>query len=750
MNTPSLSGFPMRASHVELFSGLDSHVALARGSFTACGLALTILLGPAAHGQEPELATLFPLQAPIEAAADRFVRLDLPPDVLAACRPDLADLRIFDRQGLEVPYAVDRGDDATHGLEIVRTIEPDLIAVDQRTEEADETAKRWIETYRISVPASLRLLLSATDRESRDTSTADGGTPRDGLATWRLVIRPSAGRFVRQARLTEPHDDSAAAPMLLAEGSFFRLADPDRARLHLDLAAIGPGSAAVWDLTLEGEDGPYLEPAISFVQVEAVAGRERLAVPLNEIGREQRDGLTVIVLERPQGLSPDLLRARTSSASFNRQLEVWDEGPNRTDAPLGRGRISRAPAAETDESLDLPMTPARGDRLRVVVRDRDAPPLADLAFDAVIRTPALLFVLPGDPSAPADDTTGDQESPARTLTRGTLRFGGARAHRPRYDDALLDARTGSDAVHAGRYDPALVLPASLGSVTRSPEFDPTPALAFAHAPGAPVVASHFRHQRRIDAEPSADGLARLVLHAEDLALMRANHADLRIVDPAGQQLPFLLVTGGKEWRELTVSAPSIAQGRSTYRLAPPVVPARIDQLSIAPTVPFFDRTFHLDGQTPTGAIAAQRGRMLRRPGDPRPWRIDLPAPRVVNLELAIDDGDDAPLQFRRVAGRFSIVEIYFPAKAGQYQLLLGDPDARPARFELERIRQVVLALEARDATLGPLEANPAYRALGRVGRQGRWQSVALWAVIAVAIVLLASLTLRLARQEGAS
>ncbi len=719
--------------------------------FLALLLALPVTLP--ARGQEPELATLFPLQAAIEAPADRFVRLDLPADVLSASRADLADLRIFDRLGVEVPYSVDRGDAAVDGLEIVRTLEPELVAVEQRTEEVGETTKRWIETYRIAVPSTLREQLAAATASTRAAPDSKTGAQPPGR--WRLVIRASAGRFVRQARLTTVPADPAGQPVLLADGSLFRLPAPDRERFHLDLppilppldAATDPGVAEAWDLTLEGETGPYLAPSIALVQVETVAGRERLAVPLTEIGREQRDGMTVVVLERPRGLTPELLRVRTESASFHRALEVWDEGPNRSETVLGRGSVSRAPTDERIELLDLPLGTARGDRLRVVIHDRDAPPLAALAFDAVIRAPALLFVLPDEAStSPGLDAAAGDDDTLRPAS-GTLRFGGARAHRPHYDDAWLDSKTGPAAVRAGRYDPARVLPATLGTVKRSSIFDPTPALAFAQAPGAPVEASHYRHQRIIDVQPSADGLARLVLRAEDLALMRADHADLRIVDDADQQIAFLAVTGRTEWRELTVSEPNVAQGRSIYQLAPPVAPAMVDQLSLAPTVAFFDRTFTLEGQTPNGPIVPQRGRMLRRPGDPRPWRIDLAASRMASFELTIADGDDAPLQFRRVAGRFPIVEIYFPARAGQYRLLLGDPDARPARFELERIRQVILALQANDAVLGPIQANAAYRALGRVTRGGRWQSVVLWIVIAAAIVLLGGLTLRLARQE---
>ena len=55
-----------------------------------------------------ELARLFPQEA--EVAVDRkgWSRLDLPPEVLAQCRADLSDLRLFDRAGQELPFVIER------------------------------------------------------------------------------------------------------------------------------------------------------------------------------------------------------------------------------------------------------------------------------------------------------------------------------------------------------------------------------------------------------------------------------------------------------------------------------------------------------------------------------------------------------------------------------------------------------------------------------------------------------------------
>ena len=81
-------------------------------------------------------------------------------------------------------------------------------------------------------------------------------------------------------------------------------------------------------------------------------------------------------------------------------------------------------AAATIEDLEVALQPARGEALRVVIDDGSSPPLDGLAFVALLPRPALLFALP----------VRDGEQGAGVAT---LRFGGGRAFRPRYDVASL-------------------------------------------------------------------------------------------------------------------------------------------------------------------------------------------------------------------------------------------------------------------------------------------------------------------------
>ena len=75
--------------------------------------------------------------------------------------------------------------------------------------------------------------------------------------------------------------------------------------------------------------------------------------------------------------------------------------------------------------------------------------------------------------------------------------------------------------------------------------DPAPVLAFAMRPGADLDAAPYRHRRRLEVQPSPSGLAAVALPAADLALLRPDLADLRIVDEDGAQWPYLLRSEGR-------------------------------------------------------------------------------------------------------------------------------------------------------------------------------------------------------------
>lgn len=687
---------------------------------------------PARAAGEPELASLLPRQAAIvletggrSLGDGELVRLVLPPEVLELSNPDLSDLRIFDRRGREVPYLIHQGPAADTEVEVEQRFQPRLLKVELATHGGENGVPRQVvETYELTVPDE---------------------PPEGGF--WELVVETPRRQFVRRVEVAARHGGArGGVEEVLVEGdSVFRLETPPRERLRLALP--GLTSERAWDrlvVTLQGEDAHGLAPNFRFESTRTVASGNEVEVPLTLVESREEPGRTVLEVERPRGLVPDRLRLATASPAFHWAVQVWDEGPGGGEEALARGRVFRlGNTARNMLRLALP----RGDQLRVVIEHGDGPPPEAPRVVALLRRPALVFPAPGAGSEGAGaDGTG-----------GVLRFGARRVTAPHYGlEALLPALGVPLAGTAARlaedvWDPERLIPARLGPVGFNPVFDPAPALAFALHPGAAINPRRFSYRRQLTVPDAAEGLHHLRLGLDDLARLRPDLDDLRIAGTGEHQWAYLLETEADHLvRPLGVEGPTTRDGRSRYRLTLPVQPARADRLALDTELPFFDRAYELSGQPP-GTAEMERlssGRLRRDLGDPRPVTLALPARRFTELELFVEDGDDAPLVWSRAEARFPVPEVYFAAPEGSYQLLVGSPDEEAPRYELERVRGVVLSVRSTEVEAGPLEPNPAYRAsLGWTTSAGL-QHLLLWGAVLLAVVLLTVLTLRLARGEG--
>lgn len=189
---------------------------------------------------------------------------------------------------------------------------------------------------------------------------------------------------------------------------------------------------------------------------------------------------------------------------------------------------------------------------------------------------------------------------------------------------------------------------------------------------------------------------------------------------------------------------------STYRLRLPVSPLAIDQVVLEGDEAFFDRAFRLTAlDTEERALTLASGRLAARGERPQPVAIEFPPARITALELSVDDGDEAPLSIRAARARGLEPALFLVAPPGDYTLLVGDPTAHPPRYELERVRDVILAVDSTVAGGGALTDNPDYSVRARLAAgEGTLQQVILWAVLIAAVAVLAFITLRLARRDG--
>jgi hypothetical protein len=675
--------------------------------------AVVFLLAATAYATDPiALRSLFPKEADVRIDGPGLVRLDLPPEVVAECLESLADVRLFDLDGNEVPFLLD-----TPRVDTVfdsERVEARVLEVRRDEEPRKDAPSLRRETFELSGPET----------------AARGGE-------WKLVIDAARAEFVARASIKWSADSGTPGE---TEGSLFRLSSPRRVE-KLSLP-VGGGPIARVAVVLTHEDPFWLEPSFHFESSRTIDRVSPSTIPLSVTSSRSTNGTTVVELVRPRGVVPATLRLGTQTSTFDRKVTVFDDGPGHDASPLGSASLFRLLPDSGVLSLELPLRAARGDRLRIVIDDGDSPPLAEIAFTAVFSQPSLVASLSSDGGA----------SPA-----AILRFGGGRASVPRYDLAGLRPELGRE-VFGQRavallklYDPTIVRAATLGPIRANPAFDRAPALAFAMRPGATIDTRAFTRRRALVVSPSPEGLSRLLLAPDDLAALRPDLADLRIVDATSHQWPYLVERGGASVISPLAIEASSKNRATTYRLSSPVSPMTVDRIEVDTEVPFFDRPFTLSGEGEDGKLVVlAQGRIVRHAGDSVRVRIEFSPVRVTRLELRIEDGDDAPLTLRAVQALTPVPEVFVAAPAGTYSLLLGAEDSAAPNYELERVREVVLAVSAGDIAIQSIEANPGYRRSARFTQGKGSEQALLWIAIVAAVLVLGALTLRLARQAPQS
>lgn len=648
---------------------------------------LIALAGSARAEPLDGLARLFPREAEIRVSAPSgLARLPLPAEVLALTTPTLSDVRVLDAAGGEVPFLIDSK----------------RRAVAPRSDRVTERAAKPIAVRRES---QARPGLAPQRREVFELAVPEGGGALE------LVVDASAEGFVRDVVVR-------SGGSVLASGSVFRMKEPPRERLAVPLPRELP---ARLEVTLEGE-GRYLEPAFRFRSVTPAPAEHALAVPLIEIGRRREGNHTFVELVRPRGLLPDRLAVDTTTGTFHRWATLRDSGPGGEGRVLARGALYRAENAPAVVQRELVLESApSSDRLELELDDAASPSLDALRVSALVSQPVLVF----------------------DAARGRLlRFGGGRARGSDYDVQRFEGSSLGQGLMAGPSADA-----ALGPLRDNPSFDPKPALELAHRPGPRVDRARFSHRRGLSVAAAPEGLSRVLLAPEDISLLRSDLEDLRIVDSSGHQWPYLIERAG-----VSLEVPlgvRITKGKAhetRLSLELPRAPLTLDAVTLRTSAEYVNRDVELVGITEGGERRVlQRGTLSRRPGQSEPLRLSFAAERATALELVIENASDAPLSVDAVSAHVAAGEVFLAAPPGEYTMLLGDTEHEPARYELARARDLVLAVPVATATARTFEPNPAYVRPSRI----RPPALALWGAIVLAVLVLGALTLRLARREAA-
>lgn len=649
-------------------------------------LPLLLLLAPASAFAQPNDVVLFPHQAQIDVDASGLQRLELDADVLGQCQPDLSDLRVHDAEGRDVAWLVDGG-----GWRVDRRIVPEVLHRDRHRERA-RGERQWIETMRLRAP-------------------------EDGAKSpWRLHLQPRRPDFVRSILVRQ------GGRVLVGPQSVWRL-DGGRERLWVELP---PLSTDPLEVELVGAGYGWLD---ADVVLEAGVGgpARRLELPLAPVHRQESEGRTELLFDRPRGIVPEALRFGADGLAFDRSVTVWDEGPGQQAQPLARGRIHRLPGDPPLQSLRVPLAGVpRGTGLRVVIDNGDSPPLAGLRAEALLDAPALVFELPAGEGAD-----------------GTLRFGGGRTRPPDYDLDHLLLRAGPDGLRERLRQPGTLGAARRGPVQANPLFRAEPRLDFAARAGAALDPRGWSHERGLPIDDADEAVHRLLLGPADLGRLRPDRGDLRVVDAESKQWPYVSEELPHPVATSLEREPrQDSGGRSVWTLRLPGGEATVDTVELHFNEPFFDRAWSVETlDEPPRTLAS--GRLLRRE-DPRPLQLELRGARAEALRLVVENGDDAPLTLEDARAWLPAWQVFVTAPPGSYRVLLGNPAAEPPSYELAGIRALVLATRAPAVEPGLLQPNPSH--LARLQRpDGGREQLLVWAVLLLAVAVLGGLTLAAAR-----
>ncbi len=644
-------------------------------------------LAPIAHAQDADVAPLFPRLAPIEAPSQTGIcQLPLTEEVLRDTRPDLSDLRVVEADGREVATLLDRA------------------------------AVRWPTG---GPPASMTLTPTAVERSTDDDRLREELTfqlPDAELpegAAWTLSLESEVPEFVRATTLTTPEGST------LAEGSVFRLSSPVRQRL--DVALPDPAPGKVYVLRLEGEGTEDLGPVLRLVAGPMADRGTVLTLPLEIVSQVEKDGSTVVELARPSGIVPSQLLFATDTPFFSRDVRVFDRREGRDPEAVGSGTIFRAERAGA-EGLSVSLSRARGDTIRVELKNGDSPPLESLAVTAVTQRPALFFAC---------------------RDGQTLLFGGGRAAAPSYDTQRFAGTTIGERIARGN-----VPQATLGPSAPNPAFDDGPALGALLRPGQPVDRGQFRSVAPLVVNGAREGVSRLLADAGLLARSEHALADLRVVDGEGRQWPYVRAPGPQEIVvPLDVEREELEDGRSRYVLSYAGGELALARVRLQTEAGFVQRDYTarlVDASEPMVPDFGEgtTGALHRDPGAAAPIEVPLALGRG-SVELVVENGNDAPLELEAEGVTFAPA-LYLLAPDGRYEVLIG-ADVPRAEYEVSHVLGLVLATEVVDAELGATTDNPAWRP-PPVAPRFTTAQIAVWSVLLLAVLVLGVLTFRATRE----
>jgi len=668
----------------------------------AAALVLVLSAATASAGElDPARAAWRYRRSVTAPSSDGFAALDLPPELRAHSRPDLCDPRLLAADGTEVPYVLDR-------------------VVDR------EASRTWQGTLTDTVQEPVG---PADAAAGTSQWTVDLGAVRE-LDTIELDVREQD--FAKHMSV-EGSTDRREWQTLAADVPVFDRAWQGRVR-HTRIV-LGDGARARY-LRVATRDHRR-SPPITLVGVSASWTRrapgQTWSRTMPTTVRDRGNGATRYRVEVPPGLPFEELTIDADDAAFSRRL-VLREVHGATERVLADGWVYRVRLPEealAGQRLALPLSSApESGELILEIHDGDSPALRGLRVTVSGATTRMLYAASAAPVV--------------------LYYGNEVTRAPLYDLGPLQGRIAT----SGR-----LTAATLGGEEPNPAYQKPPPLQVGVLRGAGVDVSRWRVERPLQLS-SGEDLYVVTLSPEDLGRLRADLGDLRLVDDAGRQVPYILEPAAME-AKLGLAAEKIraTERVSRHRLKLPSLPDRaalpLGAIALQFEETFFDRPLRvrLPGDE-RRARSLWSGRIERRPAADAvapadPIRLSWNPEPVRELEIEVENGDNAPLVLASAEGFVSVPRLTFQAGSGAYRLLLGNAEAVAPRYDLASLRREVLAYSAAAVPLGASRANPAFRRYAGDFLKDAPPTLLLWGTLLATVGALLWLTLRVLRQPPA-
>jgi len=660
------------------------------------------------------LATSAALGLAVEAAAEeRFAvrpagtgpqRLDLPPAFLSAsARGDLADLRLRDPGGAEVPY-----------LLVPPPAEP----------------SRWAAAARIRA-------IPATRAESG--AELDLGALRE-VAGLRVTF--SEAGYLKQARVEGSADGQRWTVLASGEALYALPLDPGACggrpcpgELSRRELRFGRTSARFLRLLLDDRKSPRLAlpTAASALLAPESAPAAGPLVPLAVSPRDGEPGTSRFALRAPgphlpvQAVVLEVDAPRLARKA--RVLEARLAGGQLAPVELGSGALL---VAERDEvrvaQLRIPVSTPEEVELELVVEDGDNPPLP-LRAAAAELAPQPWIYFESSTGAPLEASLGDPDRPA-----------------PRYDLEALRPEL-------SRLHPARARAEGPNAARPAPE-PPGTAAGDAAGAGAQLDRGAFRWARRID-PVSPPGLVAVRLDADVLS-RSADLGDLRLSAADGRQIPYLLERRDEplavllDERQAAGPPRDLARGGVTvHALYAPEEAYPEARLVLETRTRVFTREVRVyaepdrPGRRGPDLLASASWAHADPARPPPPLSLPLPALRAPRLLVLVDDGDNAPLPIASARLLLPSYRVRFFDPGPALDLLYG-ADLRAPHYDLALLAPRLRSAAAREVALGP----PPPPQAGRGGSSGGAR-LAFWIALGVVVAGLVALVGRLLARGGA-